>query len=249
MIRSGTTLHPAEIDVVILAGGLGTRLEPSLKDLPKILAPIQRRPFLDYLMAWISQNGFTRVVLSLGHGADRVLQYLDSDPYPELDIVAKVEPSQMGTAGGIRFVRNEIRSDPALVMNGDSMVAVELEAFLFQHYHSNSIGSILCTQVPDGSRFGQIEVDETGRISRFSEKGSKISGDQLISTGIYLLSRELLDLIAEGTQRSLECDVFAALPSGTFSAMKGAFEFIDIGTPDSLIEAVDFFDLHYPHLL
>ena len=110
----------------MLAGGLGTRIRPVLGDTPKLLAPIGGRPYLWYLLEWLRKFGARRIVLGLGHGAGAVLDYLRAQPAADLDIVTVVEPSPLGTAGAIRFARAHLRSDPVLVLNGDTFVNADL---------------------------------------------------------------------------------------------------------------------------
>ena len=113
---------------------MGTRIRPVLGDLPKILAPILGRPYLAYLLDWLERFGARRVVLGLGHRAQAVVEYLeDAHPASQIEVTTVVEPSPLGTAGAIRFARGALRSDPVLVMNGDSFTDADLCAFVDRH--------------------------------------------------------------------------------------------------------------------
>jgi NDP-sugar pyrophosphorylase family protein len=226
------------LDVFVLSGGLGTRIQPVLGEVPKLLAPINGLPYLAHLLAWLKQFGARRVVLGLGHGASLVLEYLKKEPVPSLDIAASIEPSQLGTAGAIRFARSKLRSDPVLVMNGDSFVDADLCAFVDRHRAARVAGTLLCTEVDSADRYGSIAVGPDGRIQTFAEKQSG-SESTIISAGVYLLSAPLLDRIAAGTARSIESDIFQQLPAGSLAAFHGKFAFVDIGTPESLSQAAD----------
>lgn len=238
----------AGLDTVILAGGMGSRLEHVLHGTPKLLAPIGGRPYLDYLFAWLGQFGLRRIIFSLGHLGDKVVQYLESKPFPGFEIAPRIEPEPMGTAGALRFVREEIHTDPALVMNGDSFVDADLGAFLTCHRRGGATASILCTEFDGAERYGQVEVDGDGRIARFIEKGDAPAGRSRISAGVYLLGAELLDQIAAGDQVSLERDVFAQLPPRSLTSMTGSFRFIDIGTPESMRAAQSVLPAAFPGL-
>jgi mannose-1-phosphate guanylyltransferase len=96
---------------------------------------------------------------------------------------------------------------------------------------------MLCAQVEDAGRYGRVLVDQSGRIRGFVEKDPAIRGPAVVNAGIYLLSAPFLDAIAGGTARSLERDVFERLPAGSLAAVAGKFNFIDIGTPESLARA------------
>src|SRR5579883_1653402 len=123
----------APVDILVLAGGLGTRIRPVLGGTPKVLAPIRGRPFLSYLLRWLTNFGARRVQLALGEGAAAVQGYLRDFCDPALAVTAVIEPHPLGTAGAVRFARARLRSDPVLVMNGDSFVGADLCAFLAFH--------------------------------------------------------------------------------------------------------------------
>jgi NDP-sugar pyrophosphorylase family protein len=225
------------LDVFVLAGGLGTRIRPVLGDVPKILAPIAGRPYLAHLLDWLLCFGARRVILGLGHRADAVLEYMKEQPAGPVELATVVEPSPLGTAGAIRYAREALRSDPVLIMNGDSFTDADLCAFVDHHTSSKAIGSILCAEVTDAGRYGRVEIDQRGRIAGFVEKDAAFHGSALINAGIYLLSNSLLDDIAAGDAASLERDIFERLPPGSLAAFTGRFRFIDIGTPESLAAA------------
>jgi mannose-1-phosphate guanylyltransferase len=224
------------LDVFILSGGLGTRIRPTLGEVPKLLAPVNGRPYLGHLLDWLKQFGARRVLLGLGHGASMVLEYLSKEPVPGLHVAASIEPSPLGTAGAIRFARSKLHSDPVLVMNGDSFVDADLCAFVDRHRAAQAAGTLLCTEVDRADRYGSITIDLDGRIHSFAEKQPG-SGAALVSAGLYLLTAPLLDKIAAGSSRSLESDIFQQLPPGSLAAFYGRFAFLDIGTPESLSQA------------
>jgi mannose-1-phosphate guanylyltransferase len=226
----------ATLDVLVIAGGLGTRIQSALGDTPKLLAPIGGRPYLAYLLDWLRRFGAKRIVLGLGHRAQAVIDYLDRNKtsYGDLTLVTVTEPRPLGTAGAIRFARSNLRTDPVLVMNGDSFADADLCAFVDHHRRAKAKATLLCAEVDDAGRYGRIELDGEGRIRGFVEKDPNFHGRSAVSAGIYLFSAALLDEIAEGSAVSLEHDVFGRAPSGSLAACAGRFAFIDIGTPESL---------------
>lgn len=225
------------VDIFVLAGGLGTRIRPVLGGLPKLLAPIDGRPYLSYLLDWLARFGARRVVFGLGHQASAVVEHLRSHPANEIEITTTIEPRPLGTAGAVRFARNAVHSDPVLIVNGDSFVDANLCKFLDHHRAAKTAGSILCTEVENAGRYGRVEVDAAGRIRDFIEKDPTFSGSAFVNAGVYLLSASLLDDIASSKSTSLERDVFEQLPSGSLAAFTGHFRFIDIGTPKSYARA------------
>ena len=222
----------AQIHVAVLAGGLGTRLRPVLTDRPKILAPIDGRPFIDYLFTWLASFGASKVVLCLGHLAENVTDYLKANP-ALFDVHISVESKPAGTAGALRLARPLLTSDPVLVLNGDSFVDADLGKALALHHALASPATLICPEVDDTSRFGSVDVDEKGGIVRFVEKGAA-SGAGFINGGIYFFSAAFLDEICGSGSRSLEYDVLAKQPSGRMHALTGRFRFVDIGLPETL---------------
>lgn len=232
------------LDVFVLAGGLGTRIRPVLPDLPKLLAPIGGRPYLAHLLDWLRRYGARRVVFGLGHLAEPVLDYLERHPTGDFALVTVVEPQPLGTAGAVRFARRALRSDPVLVLNGDSLADVNLYELFVRHCEARNRGAVatmVCTEVDDVSRYGRVDVDDNGWVHRFAEKDSSSGRTALINAGIYLLSAALLDDIAAAEAVSLEHDVFERLPQNSIAAFSGRFTFVDIGTPESLLKATDMF--------
>jgi NDP-sugar pyrophosphorylase family protein len=226
----------AALDVFVIAGGLGTRIGSVLGDTPKLLAPISGRPYLAYLLDWLRRFGAKRIVLGLGHRAQAVVDFLDRNApsHDDLDIVTVIEPRPLGTAGAIRFARPHLRSDPVLIMNGDSFADADLCALVGHHRRARAKATLLCAEVDDAGRYGRVEIDNEGRIRGFIEKDPDFHGPSSISAGVYLFSAALLDEIAKGEAASLEREVFGIAPAGSFDAFAGRFAFIDIGTPESL---------------
>ncbi len=225
------------IDILVLAGGLGTRIRSVLGDRPKLLAPIGGHPFLLYLLRWLASFSARRVMLALGHGAAAVQEYLLDFRDPALTITAVVEPRPLGTAGAVRFLRARLHSDPVLVMNGDSFVAADLCGFLAFHRAAGATGTVLCAMAEHAGRYGRITTDENARIRAFVEKDVAFQGRAMVNAGVYLFSGVLLDAIVAMPGPSLERDVFERLPAGSLAAFGGPFDFVDIGTPETLATA------------
>ncbi|MBT3305217.1 MAG: NTP transferase domain-containing protein, partial [Alphaproteobacteria bacterium] len=193
-----------DIDVVILAGGLGTRIRETLGDTPKLLAPIDGTPFLDLLIRRLQSFGARRLVLGLGHLADKVVAHLDSNPPDGVDVVTVIEPEPLGTAGALRLTRTHINSEPVMVMNGDSFFATDLCDFVTAHRSGGVGASILCAPVDDTSRFGRLDISDDSRVQAFLEKDASLSGPGIINAGVYLFGAAMLNLIDETPGPSLE---------------------------------------------
>ncbi len=232
-----------DIDTVVLAGGMGTRIRDALGDTPKLLAPIGDIPFLDTIVNRLKLIGARRVILGLGHLADKVVDYLENRRadgiFTGIDIITMIEPEPLGTAGALRFLAPRIDTDPVLVMNGDSFFDSDLCDFVQAHEKSGMIASILCAQVEDTAKFGRVSISAQGRLESFLEKDPDRAGPGIINAGIYLFSDQMMQRIAAMEGPSLETGVFEMLPAGTLHAVTSNGTFIDIGTPEDLARAAE----------
>lgn len=227
------------IDVLVLAGGLGTRIRGVLGDTPKVLAPINGRPFLDHLLAALAEAGAGRVVLSLGHLAGRVLEHLERNTSP-LPVATVIESEPRGTAGAVRLATPTLTGDTVMIMNGDTWLRTDMGILAASHAACGPMVTLLCVPVGDISRYGSIERAEDGTLVRFVEKDPDRTGSGLIYGGVALMSRKALNALKCQDGPSLERDFFATLPVGSvLTHVDEHATFIDIGTPESLRAAKD----------
>jgi D-glycero-alpha-D-manno-heptose 1-phosphate guanylyltransferase len=225
---------------IILVGGLGTRLRAMVADRPKVLAEVHGRPFLAYLLDQVAAAGVQDVVLCTGYlGAQ--IQSCFGGSYKGMRLAYSQEPSPLGTAGALRLTMPLLRSDPVLVMNGDSYCKVDFQPFVTWHFERRANATLLLTEVPDTRRYGRVEVDADGQIRRFEEKGGQ-GRSGWINAGIYVLSQQVLLTIPEHQAVSLERDIFPAQIGRGLYGYQRAGEFLDIGTPESYAEAERFFE-------
>ncbi len=227
-----------DIDAVVLAGGLGTRIRRVLGGTPKLLADVGGRPFLEVIVARLKLFGAKRLVLGLGYRADVVTAHLEAHPITDMDTVVAVEPKPLGTAGALRFLRPHVESDVALVMNGDSFVGADLCGCVAAHRRSGAPVSLLCVEVADARRFGRVDVGADGRVRAFREKDGRRTGG-VINAGIYLFAAAALDRIAAMPGDSLEKDAFPKLLKDGVNAIVCDAPFVDIGTPKGLKAAAE----------
>ncbi len=232
-----------ETDVVILAGGMGTRLRSVLPDAPKCLAPIAGIPFLRRYLCWLQQFGLRRAILSLGYKADMVQSYVRSETWPGLEIVSSVESVPLGTGGALRAVLPLVNSSTVLVANGDSFTGVDLCEFLYFHKSKNARVSMLLTKHEEAKASGLVETDENDAVASFSEKPPGATKEPAyINAGMYLMEREAILEIPADKPVSIERDIFPGLCGRDFFALKGTFPFIDIGTPETYSKSAAFFE-------
>jgi NDP-sugar pyrophosphorylase family protein len=228
------------LPALILAGGLGTRLRGVLPDLPKLLAPVNGRPFLRYLLHSLENAGVREVVLCTGHRAEQIRAEFDRCP-TSITLKFSHETQPLGTGGAVRQALKIIDADSFLVLNGDSYIDCDLQPFIAWHQQHGLPGSLLLTHVEDASRFGTVETDEGGVIQAFREKeGQHLPG--WINAGVYLLARRLLEPLAEGQPYSIEKDLFPQWLQHGLGGYRVQAAFLDIGTPESLAQAPAFLE-------
>lgn len=216
------------MEAVVLAGGFGTRLRQVVPDLPKPMAPVAGRPFLEILLSTLARKGFSRVVLSLGFMSGKIIDHF-GESYMGMELVHEVETQPLGTGGAIRASLARCVADHVFVFNGDTYLDIEAEE-LERRWQSARRPVIVVREVPDTARFGRVEMED-GRVVAFREKG--MSGSGLINAGCYVLPRNALDEFPPGAPFSLETDYFAKqLHNIGFDGFVTRGRFIDIGVPD-----------------
>lgn len=229
-----------DIPVLILAGGLGTRLERTLPNLPKSLAPIHGEPFLNRLLDQINEARFKKVILCTGYLGELV-QETFGDSYRELSLVYSREKQPLGTAGALRLAAPLIKSDLCFVMNGDSYIDIDLNHFLRWHLSHDFKASIVLIRKKTPSRYGTVQIDNHGVIKTFCEKSDQ-KGACWINAGVYLFPRGLLKSLPTGRMLSLERQVIPFWLKHKIGGYRSQSKFIDIGTPESLKKGETFFE-------
>lgn len=220
---------------LILVGGRGTRLGEHARDLPKPLVHIAgHKRFLDYVLENLARHGVGEIVLLAGHKAAIVTDCYHNTSVRGASVRVVVEPEAAGTAGALRHAADML-DDAFLLLNGDTYFDMNFLA-LATHLAPNDVGVLALRQVPDGARYGRVELNGD-RIAAFREKDVALPGAALVSAGVYALRRSVLDFVAQ-TPCSIESDVFPELAKlGLLGGVEHQGFFIDIGLPETLAEA------------
>lgn len=216
--------------VFILAGGFGTRLAGVLKDLPKPMAPIASRPFLEYQIEFLKKQGFTRFTLLTGYLAQTIEEHFGIGRRFGVEIDYSVEQFPLGTGGAIQQAFRLHDDQQALVLNGDSFFATDFVRFVKL---ASGPATLALKFASDLSRYGSVSIDTSFKITNFAEK-TGVASDGYLNAGAYLINRSLLTHFPEG-KSSIEKDVFEPLSTqGLLTGIPCGGKFIDIGTPESL---------------
>jgi len=224
-------------EAIILAGGLGTRLREAVPDLPKAMAPVAGRPFLSFVIDSLRMQGVERFVFSLGFKADLIEQFLRQQ-YPTLNYSTVVEDEPLGTGGGIRLALQKTKSENVLVANGDTLFRVNIAQLVRQHVATNAECTLALKAMENFERYGVVETDAQGRITRFLEKQYYKEG--LINGGIYVLNRSRFFEHSFPWKFSFEKDYLEAFyqQGNIYGSLQEGY-FIDIGIPSDFEQAQD----------
>jgi NDP-sugar pyrophosphorylase family protein len=226
------------LQAVVLCGGLGTRLRATVGEVPKALAPIAGRPFLSVLFSRLMQAGILDIILCTGHGSQAIEAFYGDGARYAMTISYSIEHEPLGTGGALKHAEAAIHSNPFLLLNGDSLVELDMSAFLRSHHDSGALATITLTRVSHPDRYGSVELDAQGAVVQFSEKSTAHKGSVslqniLINAGVYALERRVLrEIPALRRPLSFEREILPGLIGrGLFGFPTDGF-FIDIGIPE-----------------
>lgn len=220
---------------IILAGGLGTRLQNAIADIPKVMAPVNGRPFLFYIINYLRSQGIENFIFSLGYKHEVIETYLNNQ-FPTLNFQCSIEKEPLGTGGAILAACYKATDENVLVVNGDTLFRASIPAAATFHFSNNAACTVLLKPMISTDRFGVVELKLDNRISLFNEKKHYEKG--YINCGTYMLN------VPGFLQEELP---------GKFSFEKNYLEnlykerafygwiedkyFIDIGTPEDYMRA------------
>lgn len=214
------------MEAAILAGGLGTRLKSVINDVPKPMAPVREKPFLEYLLDYLNNNGFERVVLLIGYKADIIKNHF-GDKYKNIDIIYSIETNRLGTGGAIKLALSKIISNEFFLLNGDTFFNIDIKSMSLL---KNSKITIALKKMYNFDRYGSIEIYKNGIIKKFTKKREMKSG--FINAGVSLVKKDIFD--DHELRKNFSFENFLEKNYNHLSISTILFEnyFVDIGVPD-----------------
>lgn len=223
------------MEAIILAGGLGTRLQSVIGASPKCMAVVNGQPFLYYVLQYLASNNCKRVVLSLGFKHEVVLEWLNGHTYPFV-IEHVIEPEPMGTGGGILLAMQQCTATNVVVLNGDTMFQVPLANLLAHHTAKGADATLALKEMHDFERYGVVITAESGVVTSFEEKQYRVAG--WINGGVYIINKAALLERALPERCSFERDYLERFVNdGRFYGLQCDGYFIDIGVPSDFSQA------------
>ena len=226
-------------DTIVLAGGLGTRLQSVIKNTPKPMANVAGKPFLYWLLNYISNYNPSKIILSTGYLSETIEEFFGNN-FNNIPIIYSVEDAPLGTGGAIKKALGYCNSDNCMVINGDTFFKIDFYELLKFHTEQNSDFTISLKELENPVRYGTVEL--TGfDITRFREKNQELKRG-FINAGIYLFKKSISGFLPNEEKFSFEKDFLeTSLNKLKFKGMISNGNFIDIGIPEDYKKANDEF--------
>jgi len=223
-------------EAILLAGGLGTRLQAVVPELPKPMAPVNGRPFIEYVLDHLIANNVRRFILSVGYKHQAFVSHF-ADDYKNCQILFSVENEPLGTGGAIKKAMEYAENEDVLVLNADTFFRVDISSFGSVYNKAFPDIAVALRQMNDVGRYGCVQVNENMQITGFAEKNES-SGSGFINGGMYIMKKNIFNALQLPDKFSIEKDflekyynrlIMRAFPSNAF--------FLDIGIPEDYEKA------------
>ncbi len=220
------------MEAIVLAGGKGTRLKSVVADLPKPMASIGKKPFLEYVFKYLKVQGVKNIVVSVGYKWEIIESYFGTE-YDGVKLVYSVESEPLGTGGAIKRALQKIKGKELYVMNGDTFFNVNLSKL---NLTEDCKIALSLKQMKNFDRYGCIE-SHNGIVTKFVEKEYRRIGN--INGGVYLIKKDIFDPYDVDEKFSFEDFVQDRFLELNASASIFSGYFIDIGIPKDYRKAQD----------
>jgi mannose-1-phosphate guanylyltransferase len=235
---------------IILVGGEGTRLRPLTLELPKPVVPVLDRPFLRFQLEMLRRAGIEDIVLCVAFRPERIRAVLGDGASDGVRLTYVLEETPLGTGGAVKNAESSL-GDRVVVMNGDVLADIDLDAVLKLHEATMASATIVLHPVDNPSAYGLVETDPDGRVRRFIEKPKpeEITTNK-INAGLYVLETRTLEIMPKGVNYSIERGYFPSLISSgqRVQAHTHAGYWIDIGTHQKYLQVhLDLLSGRFPH--
>ncbi len=218
-------------EAIILAGGLGTRLSRTVSDRQKVMAPVGGRPFLDYVIKYLADNNFKKIVLAVSYHNEQIREHF-GDSYKNTKLLYSVENEPLGTGGAIKQALTLTTEKEITVINGDTFFNIDIDALYNFKREKNAPVALAAKRMPDCTRHSTLRIAPDGLILDFKEK--KESGEGFINGGVYVIDKNIADTFPEG-KFSFEKEILEKRDD-IFALISDEY-FIDMGVPEAYFRA------------
>ncbi|MCL4346702.1 MAG: NDP-sugar synthase [Candidatus Thermoplasmatota archaeon] len=204
--------------------------------MPKPLIPVAGRPCVEYALRSLVKGGFESIIVTTGYLSDKLIRRVSDGRHVGASVVYSFEPEPAGTAGAVKAVSSFLDS-PVVIMSGDTLMDVDIAAIYRDHIRSGAAVTMAVTAVQDPSEFGVVEPDSDGFVRRFQEKPRREEAfSNLVNAGVYVINREVIDIIPSQTQYDFAKQLFPLLLQKGMKIKTHRIEgiWLDIGRPQDL---------------
>jgi D-glycero-alpha-D-manno-heptose 1-phosphate guanylyltransferase len=227
-------------EMLILAGGMGTRLRSVVDDVPKPMAPVLGKPFLKYLLDYWIEQGVNRFVLAVGYRGDSIIEHF-GESYRSAKLSYVHESCPLGTGGAIRMALQETTwgGDYILLSNGDTWFEVDLPQFTLDANQCSKPVTIALKVIQVNDRYSGVELNDRGLISNFGVESQKSC---VINGGCYLLDITFISQFLRHFPDMFSFEEEVLKPLAAVNQIASSLQnhvFLDIGVPEDYRKATD----------
>lgn len=216
-------------EAIILAGGVGSRLQSVISEIPKPLAPIKDIPFLTYILELCKKYQYDKVILSVGHLHEKIMGVYGKE-YKGIELIYAIETERLGTGGAINYALEFCSSEQVLILNGDSIIDINIDDFFLFHTENDSLFSLALKRLNKFDRYGSVKL-KGNIVQKFNEKTYTENG--LINAGVYFINRNHFKKLGLGNTFSFEKSFLENyFDDWDFYGFISKGFFIDIGIPE-----------------
>lgn len=184
---------------MIMAAGVGSRLEPLTCNIPKPMVPVVNRPAMEHIIHLLVKNNITQIAANLWYLPEKIQSYFGDGGKYGVELHYSLEKELMGTAGGVKKLESFL-DETFVVISGDALTDIDLWSLIRRHQETGALATLALKEVSDPRQFGVVITDETGRIKAFQEKPRPAEAlSKLANTGIYVFKPEIFKYIPSDT--------------------------------------------------
>ncbi len=220
------------MQVVILAGGLGTRLRPLTNKIPKVMIPIKEKPFLEYILELLKKNNLEDVLLCIGYSGDQIKSYFEDGKKIGMNISYSFEKELLGTGGALKNAQRILEKE-FIVINGDTFLDIDFQDIISYFHKQQKLATMVVFQNQPKIMRNNIEINNKNEVINYNKE--KEEKTNYVDAGVQVFKKDILKLIPSNKNVSLEEEIFPILiQKKEMLAYSTNQRFYDIGTFEQL---------------
>ncbi len=227
------------MQAIILAGGLGTRLQPLTSELPKPMIPVINKPLMEYSIELLKKHGISDIGITVMFLPDQIKEYFGNGEKWGVNITYFEEDKPLGTAGSVKLAADFL-TDRFIVISGDALTNIDIEKINLYHESIGADVTMVLSKQNQPLEYGVVLTDDSGKICAFAEKPQweEITANT-VNTGIYVIERSILDKIPENESFDFSKDLFPMLLAENYKMYGYITEdyWNDLGNPKSYMDS------------